>query len=200
MEGDDDDEKIEVGLLSLSQAQFENLTNMIDDPEYPYIKSGDDLCNRVLWTQKKKSGKKKYPEVKWSVDKKATPKPEIEFPEELEDMKSIFKISEEDFKKAWDDYNSSVSGEVKKRNEERIKKSKEVEDEDEEDSLDEEYFDEDSDDDLPADDFLDDEDEDDGKDSEDDFEDDLPWEEDAEEVEERQVKKSVKSTKGKAKL
>ena len=101
---DDDDEEstVAIGVLSLSQAQFTGLTDMIEDEDIPWIKSGDDLGNRVIWTTKRKKNKKsRYKEVFWSAAKKRSDTPEAEIPEDI-DFDKEFVIDEEALNKAYE--------------------------------------------------------------------------------------------------
>lgn len=205
-ESDDDENKIEVGILSFSQAQFENFTGLITDDAYPFVQSGDDLCNRAIWTQKKKANKKKmYPEVVFSADKKTMEKPDVEIPEDQQDLESQFEISDEEFENIWKDFAGDVGEEMVKREKKRKKvvddeddEDEEIDDDDEdiddEDDDDEDYEDEDDDDDdddeeveLPDDAYLDDD--------EDDFEDDDP-----DDLPPKKSKSSAKKKSGSAKL
>jgi hypothetical protein len=224
IEGSEDEEgdAIEVGILALSKAQFENFTDLIGNPDLPYITTGDDLCNRVIWTQKKKKGKKKFPEVIWSADKKTREAPDVEIPEDQKDLEEFVKMTKEEFEKVWKDFCADTGKELIKRNKKREKAASVDDDnDDEDDELDEDedvedidddddddiediddddYIEEDddyedeSDEDLPDDDFLDE----DGDDTaEEEFEDDVPWEKDEEEKKKPLTKKVSKKSAGK---
>ncbi len=89
-DADDSEADVEVGILALSHSQFEKLTGLIDNDEVPHVKSGEDLGNRIIWSKKeKKAGKGKgqtFTEVSWTADTKKTPKPEIEYDSESEEL------------------------------------------------------------------------------------------------------------------
>lgn len=159
---EDDESKVEVGVLSLSQAQFLGLTDMIEDENIAFIKSGDDLCNRVVWTEKIKQGRRRFKEVRWSASKIKSDPPEVEVPEELS-VGDDFEPDEELMSKVY----SFIVGE----DAEDIADDEEVEVEgDSEDEPDDAYLDdveEDEDEEKPSDEPA----------EEEDFEDDIPWEE-----------------------
>ena len=95
---DDADSEVEVGILSLSHSQFLQLVGMKDDDEMPHIKSGKDLVNRVLWSEKKKrkgrSGGSDYTEVKWTAAQRQSECPEVEISKEM-DITEDFEVDEE---------------------------------------------------------------------------------------------------------
>lgn len=172
----DEESEVEIGVLSLSHAQYVGLTDMIEDEDKPYIKSGDDLCNRVVWTEKVKQGKRRFKEVRWAASKTKSDSPDIEIPEDLT-VDEDFEFDEELLNKVY----GFITGE-----------SSEDFDDDEEVEVDEDSEEE------PDDDYLEDveeeeeEEEDESEDEseeEDDFEDDLPYEEDEKE-EPQKTKKS----------
>jgi hypothetical protein len=102
---EDSDSNVEVGLLNLSNAQWEGLTGMIGGEDTPFIESGEDLAKRVLWTKKEsRKGKTggKYSAVVWGAEEE-----EIDFPEEVEvddelkeiDLDEFAKVNDEDIQK-----------------------------------------------------------------------------------------------------
>ena len=99
-----EDSNVEAGFMSLSKAQYEGLTDMAKDKEkYPLIKTGADLGKRVLWTAKEgRQGKtRKYKAVVWTADKKESPMPELEIPEDVMDanMDEDFEVNFEEIDK-----------------------------------------------------------------------------------------------------
>jgi hypothetical protein len=173
---EDDENSVEVGILSLSQAQFENFTGMIGSEEYPFIKSGDDLTNRVIWTQKKKTSKKKrFPEVVFSAAKHTSEKPDVVIPEEQQNLEDQFNITDEEFENIWKDFAGDIGEELEKRDKKRSKKKPPVEEVDEDDDDDDEEADEEEVEVEDDDDYEEeDEDDDDYEEADEDDTDDLP--------------------------
>lgn len=163
---EDEDSNADIGLLCLSQAQWDGLIGLINGEHTPFIKSGEDLGNRVLYTKKeKRKGKStKYTAVVWSADAEESELPEVELPPELAelDLDELGKIDEEEVEKVA----AFLTGE-----------SEEDPDDDEEVAL------EDDSEEEPDNDYLDDieNDEDgyaeEGDDDSSSFEDDLPFDE-----------------------
>lgn len=84
----EEDSTAGVGIISLSESQFSGLTGMINGEGTEFIKNGDDLGKRVLWTAKeKRKGKtSSYSAVVWTADANESDMPEVEVPQELLDM------------------------------------------------------------------------------------------------------------------
>lgn len=100
-DAEDDDERAAVGILSLSPKQFHDLTEMVKDEQIPYLKTGKDLGNRILYTKKERSASSKgggqdYKTVKWSADPQQSEAPEL--PEDI-DLDSIKAALEDSFTK-----------------------------------------------------------------------------------------------------
>lgn len=185
---EEEDSNAAVGIMSLSESQFDGLTEMIKGENTPFIQEGDDLGKRVLWTAKeKRKGKTggKYSAVVWDADEDETDIPEVEVDQELldVDLAENFIIDLEEVEKVYE-LISGQSNDVPEEDEEV-----ELEDDSEEGEF------EDSDlDDLEEDGDPEEEDEDLLEDEKDEmeFEDDLPYEEEEEEV--PPPKKTVKKT------
>lgn len=180
---DDADADVEVGILGLSHSQFEKLSGLIDDEDVPHVKEGADLGNRVIWSKKeKKAGKGKgqtFTEVSWTADSKKTPKPELEYDSESDELniEADFDVNLAEVKKV---YAQLTGGEVED--------DEDVDFEEESGDVDDDFLDDDddveeSDDDVEEldddDDLLDDVDEDGDEIME--FVDDIPFEEEEEE-------------------
>lgn len=102
----DSDSSAGVGIISLSQAQFDGLIGMIKGPGTEFIENGEDLGNRILWTSKEsRKGKKggKYSAVVWSADEATSEMPEVEIPEELleKDLGEDFVLDPEELEKVY---------------------------------------------------------------------------------------------------
>ena len=165
--------------MSLSESQFEGLTEMIKGETTSFIQEGDDLGKRILWTSKEKRKNKKgtkYSAVVWDADEEETDMPDVEVDQELLDidLAENFVIDMEEVEKVYE----LISGQSLEKPEE----DEEVELED--DSEDGEFEDSDLDD------LDEDEDPDDVEDGEMKFEDDLPYEEEEEESPKKAVKKT----------
>jgi len=96
-----------VGIISLSESQFDLLQAMINGEDTPQITCGDDLGKFVLWTSKenrknKKTGGK-FTQVIWSVDKRPSDMPEVNVDQELMemDLEDNFKIDTEEVNKVY---------------------------------------------------------------------------------------------------
>ncbi len=160
----------EIGLLSLTTAQWEGLIGLRNGENTPFIKSGSDLGNRVLWTKKerRKGRNTKYTQVVWGAEEEESEMPEIEIPEELAklDLDQFGEIDEDEVLKVAEYLSGQDSEEPE---------------EDEEVALEEDSEDE------PDDDYLDDvesdEEEEDDEEENDEFKDDIPGEDDEEEEE-----------------
>lgn len=184
-DADDEDSNAEAGVLGMSEAQFRGLTEMIGGEATPFIESGDDLGNRVLWSAKeKRKGKTggKYSAVVWTADEDPSELPEFEIPEAVEemDLEESFEIDLEEIDKVVALTTGAES--------EEVDEDESVEMEDADESTDEE----DEPDDSDLDDIEDDDEvyEGEGEESEE-FEDDLPYEAEEEEPEPEPVKKKV---------
>ena len=173
LNSEDEDSSVEVGLLSLSEAQWKGLKGLVNGENTPFITSGDDLGKRVLYTKKerRKGNKSKYTAVVWGAEEEETEMPDIEIPEELAnlDLDSLAVI--------YFDEVSKVTAYLTGQNSEEPEEDEEVELE--EDSPEEEE---------PDDSYLDDMEDDDESEEEDsdDFEDDIPYDEDDDEEEEEE--------------
>lgn len=102
----DTDSTAGVGIISMSESQFDGLTGLIKGESTPFIENGDDLGKRVLWTNKeRRKGKtSSYSAVVWSADAEETPAPtELEIPKELAemDLSENFKIDSEEIEKVY---------------------------------------------------------------------------------------------------
>jgi hypothetical protein len=86
----------EVGILSLSEAQFQDFTGLVNSAEYPYMKSFADLFNRAIIVDKRKrekAGKKAlYPTTKFIPSANTSPKPKIEYNEDEFNLDSDFEV------------------------------------------------------------------------------------------------------------
>jgi len=104
---EDEDSSVDVGIITLSEAQFDGLTAMIKGEHTEFIKSGDDLGNRILWTSKEKRKNKsgrKYNAVVWDVDEKETEIPDLPVETELLDMdlRENFALDSEELAKVYE--------------------------------------------------------------------------------------------------
>lgn len=103
---EDEDSTVDVGIISLSEAQFLGLKGLIKGEDTQFIQLGDDLNKRVLWTSKErrkgKSGRK-YSAVVWDADEAESDMPEMEVDQELLDMdlRENFVIDEEEVEKVY---------------------------------------------------------------------------------------------------
>lgn len=161
---EDDDSNVEVGLLSLSKAQWEGLVGMINGEDTPFITEPEDLANRVLYTNKERrkgSSGMKYSAVVWGAEEEESDMPDVEIPKEVEE------INLDDFCEIDTDELASVYTLLTGETVEEPDDDEEVELED------------DSDDSDVDEDYLDDVESDD----EEEFEDDVPYDEDEEEEE-----------------
>lgn len=108
------DDTAVVGILSLTHAQFKNLTGLKDDESVPHVKSGHDLLNRVIYSEKKSTtgrGKQQFKEVHWSAATRKSDPPEIPDFDITADEYRIddqFVISDDDMKKVM----TAIAGEV----------------------------------------------------------------------------------------
>jgi hypothetical protein len=55
------DQVAKIGIISLSDSQYKTLVGLVSNPEYPFMKEGKDLQNRVIWSfrGKNESGNQK---------------------------------------------------------------------------------------------------------------------------------------------
>jgi len=106
----EEDSTAGVGIISMSESQFSGLTGMINGDGTDFIKNGDDLGKRVLWTAKeKRKGKtSSYSAVVWSADATESDMPEVDIPKELleMDLAESFVIETEEIEKVF----SLISG------------------------------------------------------------------------------------------
>jgi len=200
-----DFDEYEVGILALTEAQFNGFVGLINNENYPFMKSNADLLNRVIILDKRKRAKNgkeaKYASVEFVPLKNKFDSPEIEFDKEEFDTKKDFEIDEEKIEKAFaylnggDEYEEAeeADDEIEYEDEDGEIEDGEIEDgeiEDGEIEDDEEIEDDDDeeieveDDDEIEDEEIEDE-ENDLSDIEeeldDDFEDDIPWQDGEEE-------------------
>jgi len=168
LDPDNEDSNVDVGLLSLSEAQWEGLTGMINGEHTPFIKDGKQLATRVLFTKKeRRKGKTtKYTAVVWGAEKEETDMPEVEISKELDelDLDELGVIDVDEVTK--------VAAYLTGQDSEDVDDDEEVElEDDSEDEPDDSYLDDVEDDEEPGDDETP---------ADDDFEDDIPWEEEEE--------------------
>lgn len=139
---DDEDSNAQIGLLSLSQAQWDGLIGLINGENTPFIRDGEDLGKRVLYTKKvSKKGKStnsKYTQVVWSADEEESELPDIEIPEEIAnlDLDDYGKIDEEELKKVLDYVTGEASEEVGDDEEVELESDSDDDDEPDNDYLD----------------------------------------------------------------
>jgi hypothetical protein len=85
-----------VGILQMTQRQYEDLLATVKSDEYPHVKATSDLLNRaiVLDKQKRDSGgrKARYATIKFIPSRNQTPKPKVEYKKEDYDLESMFAI------------------------------------------------------------------------------------------------------------
>lgn len=110
----EDEDRAQLGILSLTAAQFNGLVEMVRDEQYPFIKGGADLGNRVLFTKKEASSRQNssFKIVKWSAAKEQSDPPELPEGtnlEEMFDLESHFKKDEDIVNKAYDLLSGVVS-------------------------------------------------------------------------------------------
>ena len=182
---DSEDSSVEVGLLSMSQSQWDSFYGLTSDTDYPFITHPTHLGKHVLFTKKerRKGRNSKYTQVVWGAEEEESDLPDVEIPSELLDLDldELGKINIEEVEKVAE----FLSGQQSEQPAED--EDVELEDDDlEEDSEDE-----------PDDGYLDDvEGDDSDEDEEDDFEDDIPegFEDDAP-PKKRSVSRSTKPSK-----
>lgn len=109
----DEESTSAVGIISLSESQFSGITGLIHGSGTEFIKTGDDLERRVLWSTKEhRKGKTggKYSAVVWSADSAESAMPDIEIPSELADMDltTNFTINNDEIDKVF----SAISGQT----------------------------------------------------------------------------------------
>ena len=178
IDDDNEDSNVEIGLLSLSQAQWDGLIGMINGENTSFITDGADLAKHVLFTKKeRRKGKTtKFTAVVWGAEKEETDLPDIEIPKEVAevDLDELAVIDTDEVQKVADFLNGQSSEDV---------------DDDEE----VETIDDDSDDDDVDDSYLDDVDDDEEEDPGEDDEDEI------QELDETEVKKPAPRKKASAK-
>jgi len=173
-----EDSDVEVGILALSKSQFSNLIGLIGSEETPFIKTGSDLGNRVLWSKKSskkgRSGGNDYTEVTWTADPRPSETPKIEIPENVS-IEGYFDVDEKVLNKVV----SYLTGEETTD----IPEDDAVDAESDEESVETKSVESDvaEDDDFPEDDEN--------------FDDDIPWGDEAEEEEEKPKKTTVKRSR-----
>jgi len=109
----DEESTSAIGIISLSESQFSGITGLINGGGTEFIKTGDDLEKRVLWSNKEhRKGKTggKYSAVVWTADENESNIPDIEIPAELLDMDlaTNFTIDNEEVEKVF----SAISGQA----------------------------------------------------------------------------------------
>lgn len=200
-----DFDEYEVGVLALTETQFNALTGLKDSEQYPHVKTYGDLVNRVIIVDKRKRDKggkgAMYATIEFQPLKAKSDPPDVEYDPDDFDLSEDFVLDEERIEQAFallsgeEDYDEDVDADI------------EYETDDAEEAA-EEVFDDDVDADEGAD--LSDVAGEAGE-MDDDFDDDLPW--DDEETSEpppkpkpkpksvtkksagrKQVKKTVKKT------
>lgn len=96
-EPDFDDAK--VGILSLSREQYENFTALRNSEQYPFMKGGADLTNRVIVYDKAKRDDSTFATVEFKPAKKPSDPPDVEYDESEFDLEEAFVIDEEEVEK-----------------------------------------------------------------------------------------------------
>lgn len=186
---EEDDSTAGIGIISLSEAQFDGLTAMIKGEDTEFVQDGDGLGKRVLWTKKeRRKGRTggKYSAVVWDADEEESEMPDVELDQELLDMdlSENYIIDEEEVEKVY----TLISGQ-------------EVEEPAEDEAVELEGDSEEEPDNVDLDDLE--EDEDPGtkeeEEVEDDFVDDIPGEEEEKEEEEPKKQPPVRTSSGKRK-
>lgn len=195
---DDSDSPAEVGLLSLSEAQFKQIANFIKDNEkYPFIRKGGDLTRHVIWSDRVKSGNTQR--VQFDIDQQETDPPEL--PDDIDlsefDVGEGLQIDKVAIKKVHDILTGKTKGSSSEDTEEEVDEDSEdevaMEEPSDEDLDDEDEVEEETEDEEPEEDEESDEEEDEDGDLDDiedddvdeekkkthggDFEDDIPDEE-----------------------
>lgn len=163
----------QVGILTFTRQQFEDFISLRKSEEFPFMKDGNDLVNRVILVDKKKRGGSDFATSKFIPSKHVTDPPDVEYEEDDFDLDEAFAADEQQVERAVEYLRS---GKVESDDDEDVELEDEEEDEDEEEE--EEV----------SDDFLNDvedeeeEEEEEASDDEeeDDFEDDTPGEEEEE--------------------
>lgn len=82
----------EVGILSLTKAQFEALMGCLDQQKYPFMKSKKDLVNRTLIFEKTKVDNNRYATTFIKPYETAHDVPQVEYNPEDFDFESAFKV------------------------------------------------------------------------------------------------------------
>lgn len=103
---EDEDSTVEVGVLAMSQSQWNGILNILESSEYPQIGEGSDFLTHTLWSSKvNKKGSRggKYSQVVWDVDEEETEFPEVEVPEELAklDISKDFDVDMDEVEKVY---------------------------------------------------------------------------------------------------
>lgn len=165
---EDSETNVEVGLLSLSKAQWEGLTGLIGGEDTPFIESPEDLLSHTLFTEKeRRKGRTgaKYSAVVWGAEEEESEMPDIEIPEEVEkaNLDDFCEIDREELAQVY----QALSGQT-------------IEDPEEDEEVE---MEEDSDDDDVDEDYLSDVE---GDDEAEEFEDDIPYDEDEEDEEDEE--------------
>jgi hypothetical protein len=168
-----------VGILALTEPQFNSLIALVGSDNYPWMKTNADLLNRVLILDKRKRNKQgkdaKFPSVEFQPLKNQSDLPKIEYDKDELDTTKDFEIDEEKIEKAFNLLNGGGEYEDEEADEEIGYENEDgdIEEEEviEEDEIVEEEVIEDDD---SGNDLSDIEEE---VIEDDDFEDDKPWEE-----------------------
>lgn len=160
LDPDNVDSTVEVGYLSLSEAQWLGLTGLINGEHSSFITDGADLGKHVLFTKKeRRKGKTtKYTAVVWGAEEEEVEFPNIDIPNEIAE-KNLDDFSTIDF-----DEVSKVAAFLTGQDSEDVEDDELVELEGDSEDLDESYLD----------DIEDDDDIDEKLDDPADFEDDIP--------------------------
>jgi hypothetical protein len=143
---EDEDSTVGVGIISLSESQFDGLTGLIEGENTPFIENGDGLGTRVLWSSKeKRKGRSggKYSAVVWDADEDESEMPELEVEKELLelDLTDNFKTDEEEIETVY----SALSGQELEEPEEDEEVELDEDSEEEPDDADLDDLDEDED-------------------------------------------------------
>lgn len=132
-------EGVEVGVLSLTKKQFDDLTGLKSSEEHPYVKTGKDLMNRPIVLDKKKRDGKMYATIKFIPAKKPLPVPDIDYDEDELDISEDFEIDEDKIQEAYE----LLTGEADYDEDDFEDDAYDYEDDEEEDFEDDEEFEDD---------------------------------------------------------
>jgi hypothetical protein len=73
-----------VGVMNLSESQYKGLTGLVRSPDFPFMKAGSDLQNRVIWSYRGKNDKGSQ-KVFFRPEAKTRPIP-VELGQEWDDL------------------------------------------------------------------------------------------------------------------